>query len=201
MHSSTINHQLACMPPQVTKAHAEKHDELMISSATAALNLDTPISLSTKVQLMLPLSKGGFGLLSAAHTAAPAYISAVFTTLTHAPPFLNVPPGSNTVPAGSALEESINFAISEARTIHQHIANTMSPTPAQPVKENLDTDILPSSASTLVRFYHNKQLPSIQSALSSRISNHLYSALVKGASDFGNRFKRDSSRSHTICRC
>jgi hypothetical protein len=35
MHSSTINHQLACMPSVATADHAHKHDHLMIAAADA----------------------------------------------------------------------------------------------------------------------------------------------------------------------
>src|SRR5215217_1733648 len=38
MHSSTINHQLACLPSAATTEHARKHDQLMISAAIDALS-------------------------------------------------------------------------------------------------------------------------------------------------------------------
>ena len=85
MHSSSINHQLACLPPAATADHAKKHDQLMIDAAVDALALDTPVSPRIIHQLTLPLSKGGFGLLSAATAAAPA-LSAVVNSITHAAP-------------------------------------------------------------------------------------------------------------------
>ncbi|KAJ3176079.1 hypothetical protein HDU85_007827 [Gaertneriomyces sp. JEL0708] len=168
---------------------AIKHDELMINSAVRALSLDSPISVATRTQLMLPMSKGGFGLLSAALTAAPAYLSTTFNTLTHAAPF-HVPPEINPLPAGSVLEASIEHAIREARTLHQQVANCILPHPAH-IDITADSDILPSSASSFVSFYQTKRQPSIQSTLSSRIFQHLYSALVKGVSDSVGCLSRD----------
>lgn len=77
------------------------YDQLMIDAAIVAICLDSPVSPRIVHQLTLPLSKGGFGLLSAAAAAAPAYLSAVFSSISHSKPFtdwsdVSVPLPNNT---------------------------------------------------------------------------------------------------------
>jgi hypothetical protein len=177
MHASSINHQLACLPPQITATHAKSHDQMMIQAATQALALDAPVSLKLTSQLMLPLSKGGFGLLSASATAAPAYLSSVFNTLTHATPFTNYSDGSIPLPSGTQIYSFIQKAIDGTRLLSHNTVQTLLATSA-PFHNQSDNDILPCVASEFVSFYSSKRIASIQASLTLRTSNLIYHALV-----------------------
>jgi hypothetical protein len=191
MHSSSINHQLACLPPQATATHAKVHDQLMIDAAVEALCLDSPVSPIIVHQLMLPLSKGGFGLLSATVAAAPAYLSAVFNSITHATPFSDWSDGSVPLPADTQLHSFIQHAIDDTRSTSHKPVQSIVLTSA-PFNNQSDTDILPTAASDFVPFYRSKRLASIQASLTLRTSNLIYNALVNEVLNRSASLSKDS---------
>jgi hypothetical protein len=177
MHFSSINHQLSCLPPQATLDHARTHDQLMIEAAKDALALDSPVDPKILHQLTLPLSKGGFGLLSASVASAPAYLSAVFSSVTHAAPFTVWSDGSVPIPENTQIHTFIQHAIDETRQASHQIVQSIVSTSAA-FNNQSDADVLPTSASNFVSFYRSKRLASIQASLTLRTSNHIYNALV-----------------------
>ena len=180
MNASMINHQLACMPPAATLKQAQKHDNMALNAAVETLGLSAPVDRAVTSQLMLPMSKGGCGILSARMTAAPAYLSAVFTSLSKAAAFATFSDGSTPLVVNSPLYSSIQFALDDAKSAHQIVSNDITGDNA-PVDMSIDSDILPDSASTIVRFFNTHQINPIQATLSKRASNHIFSALEKRA--------------------
>jgi hypothetical protein len=198
LNSSTINHQLNCMPPSVTTEHAKLHDEMSITSAAGALGLELPLNESVKQQIMLPLNLGGFGVLSARVAAAPAFINAAYHTITSSPAFSNWADGSTPLPLNDPMTKNLIHARQDIIALADSARlAVLQPdiTPDDTITTNFN-NILPNNMQSIVSFFNHQQIFAIHSTISRRLSNNIYNALMTKA----ERINDDTVRQREMAR-